>query len=57
MLTKSTAVLTAVVFLFALTLPLAAQNASLVGTVKDQQGGAMANVHDYPDQARKPASA
>src|SRR5215471_16785899 len=34
----------AVVCLFLLALPLAAQYASLVGTVKDQQGGAMPNV-------------
>jgi hypothetical protein len=34
----------AVVFLLLLAFPLAAQNASLVGTVKDPQGGAMANV-------------
>ena len=34
----------AVVFLSLLAFPLAAQNASLVGTVKDQQGGAIPNV-------------
>jgi hypothetical protein len=38
------AVYGAVVFLVLLALPLTAQNASLVGTVKDQQGGAMPNV-------------
>src|SRR5436305_7070440 len=34
----------AVICLFLLALPLAAQYASLVGTIKDQQGGAMPNV-------------
>src|SRR5262249_46950056 len=37
-------VIRAVVCLFSAALPLAAQYASLVGTVKDQQGGAMPNV-------------
>src|SRR6266542_5790780 len=38
------ALLGAVVFLLISALPLAAQNAALVGSVKDQQGGAMPNV-------------
>ena len=46
----------AVVFLFLLALPLAAQNASLVGTVKDQQGGVMPNV-TVTLTGRTPASA
>src|SRR5437868_10357026 len=41
---QTRSVFRAVVFLFLLALPLAAQYASLSGTVKDQQGGAMPNV-------------
>jgi hypothetical protein len=41
---RTSFVIRAVVCLFLLALPLAAQYASLVGTVKDQQGGAMPNV-------------
>jgi hypothetical protein len=42
---KTTAITTlAVVLLLLAALPLSAQNAALVGTVKDQQGGVMANV-------------
>ena len=44
MLKRTVAIYGAVVFLLLLALPLAAQNASLVGTVKDQQGGAIPNV-------------
>ena len=43
MLKKTTLIFGAVVFLALLALPLAAQNASLVGTVKDQTGGAIPN--------------
>src|ERR1051326_5797666 len=41
---SATAFLGAIVFLLISALPLAAQNAALVGTVRDQQGGAMPNV-------------
>src|SRR5690348_12805063 len=41
---RTSFVVRAVVYLFLLALPLAAQYASLVGTVKDQQGGAMPSV-------------
>jgi hypothetical protein len=44
MLSRTRFLIRAVVCLFLLVLPLAAQYASLVGTVKDQQGGAMPNV-------------
>ena len=44
MLKKTTLMFGTVVFLTLFALPLAAQNASLVGTVKDQTGGAIPNV-------------
>src|SRR6516162_4328652 len=43
MIRKFSAVFGAVVFFMLLALPLKAQYAAIVGTVKDQQGGAMAN--------------
>src|SRR5436305_1621533 len=40
---KKASVVSAIGFLILLALPLSAQNASLVGTIKDQQGGAVPN--------------
>src|SRR6516165_5952202 len=43
-MSKAASLVTAVVSLILAAFPLAAQNASLVGTVKDQQGGSIPNV-------------